>query len=187
MTKAITQDNTLADVLYSFGEHPITRLKALLNIGDIDNPTHKQRHWSTWTDRLIVLWQQPSFLPKYIPGRTFRFLSWFSHLRSETLYSGGCLGRSFFLFMDGIDYHQSDQSADRLSVGNHCNRSLSFTKSTTGRRTVGQLRPYGVDKLYRTVCGRCLHLFRFRIGLESFGSFPERIGLPCLYRHTNRN
>lgn len=33
--------------------------------------------------------------------------------------------------MDGIDYHQSDQSADRLSVGNHCNRSLSFTKSTT--------------------------------------------------------
>ena len=64
---------------------------------------------------------------------------------------------------------------------------LSFTKSTTGRRTVGQLRPYGVDKLYRTVCGRCLHLFRFRIGLESFGSFPERIGLPCLYRHTNRN
>ena len=44
MTKAITQDNTLADVLYSFGEHPITRLKALLNIGDLDNPTHKQRH-----------------------------------------------------------------------------------------------------------------------------------------------
>ena len=30
MTKAITQDLVLADVLYSFGEHPITLLKALL-------------------------------------------------------------------------------------------------------------------------------------------------------------
>ncbi len=40
-----------------------------------------------------------------------------------------------------------------------------------GRRTVGQLRPYGVDKLYRTVCGRCLHLFRFRIGLSHLGVF----------------
>ena len=33
MTKAITQDLVLADVLYSFGEHPITRLKALQKSG----------------------------------------------------------------------------------------------------------------------------------------------------------
>ena len=65
---------------------------------------------------------------------------------------------------------------------------IEVYRSQKVQRAVEPLVSYGRMGLTNYIVQSVAGVFIFSgFGLDSFGSFPERIGLPCLYRHTNRN